>query len=100
MISLALLIAARISSEEFAGGLLNVLTWPMMLFSGVWFSLEGTNPLLRKFSQLMPLTHMVDASRAVINEGATLAGVSHHLLPLIALTLVFMIISAWMFRWE
>ncbi|MGH8401591.1 MAG: ABC transporter permease, partial [Gammaproteobacteria bacterium] len=39
MISLGLMVSARVSSEEFAGGLLNLLTWPMMFLSGVWFSL-------------------------------------------------------------
>jgi ABC-type multidrug transport system permease subunit len=35
LISLGLLVAARLSSEELAGGILNLLTWPMMLLSGV-----------------------------------------------------------------
>ena len=42
MIALGLTIAARFSSEELVGGLLNLLTWPMMLLSGIWFSLEGS----------------------------------------------------------
>lgn len=100
MISLALVVAARISSEEFAGGLLNVLTWPMMLFSGVWFSLEGANPVLQKLSRLLPLTHLVDASRSIITEGATLSDVSGHVLLMLGLTAVFMVISSRLFRWE
>ncbi len=100
MISLALVVASRISSEEFAGGLLNVLTWPMMLFSGVWFSLEGTNPILQKIAQIFPLTHLVDATRAIITEGAGLADVSGHLVLLGGLSLVFIAISSWLFQWE
>ena len=42
MVALGLTIASRFSSEELVGGLLNLLTWPMMLLSGVWFSLEGS----------------------------------------------------------
>jgi ABC-2 type transport system permease protein len=100
MISLALVVAARISSEEFAGGLLNLLTWPMMLFSGVWFSLEGTNPVLQKVAQISPLTHLVDAARAIMTEGATLVDVRGHLLILGILSLIFMAISSWLFQWE
>lgn len=100
MISLALVVAARIKSEEFAGGVLNLLTWPMMLFSGVWFSLEGTNPVLQKIAQIFPLTHLVDASRAIITEGASLTQVSGHLILLGALTVVFMTVSSWLFQWE
>ena len=42
MIALGLTIAAGISSEELVGGILNLMTWPMMLVSGIWFSLEGS----------------------------------------------------------
>jgi ABC-2 type transport system permease protein len=100
MISLALVVAARISSEEFAGGLLNLLTWPMMLFSGVWFSLEGTNPILQNIAQISPLTHLVDSTRAIMTEGATLIDVRGHLLVLGVLSVVFIAISSWLFQWE
>ena len=39
LISMGLMIAARVTSEELAGGLLNMVTWPMMMLSGVRFSL-------------------------------------------------------------
>ena len=100
LISMALVVASRVASEEFAGGILNILTWPMMLFSGVWFSLEGTNPVLQKVAQLFPLTHMVDASRAIMTEGAGLAEIGGHLTILAALAVVFMAASSILFRWE
>ena len=34
-----------ILSEELVGGLLNVLTWPMMLLSGVWYLAGGVAPV-------------------------------------------------------
>jgi ABC transporter DrrB family efflux protein len=100
LISLGLLIAARATSEELAGGLLNLLSWPMMFLSGVWFSLEGAPRALRLFADAMPLTHVIDASRAVMTEGATLSQVSVHLAVLAAMTAVFLLLGAWSFRWE
>jgi ABC transporter DrrB family efflux protein len=100
LISLGLLIAARVTSEELAGGLLNLISWPMMFLSGVWFSLEGAPRPLRLFADAMPLTHMIDAARAVMTEGATLAQVSGHLAILVAMTAVFLGLGAWSFRWE
>ena len=100
LISMALVVASRVASEEFAGGILNILTWPMMLFSGVWFSLEGTNPVLQKVAQVFPLTHMVDASRAIMTEGAGLAEIGGHLTILATLAVVFMAASSILFRWE
>lgn len=100
MISLGLLIAARLSSEEFAGGILNLLTWPMMLLSGVWFSLEGTNPIVQKIAQFLPLTHLVDGARAIMTEGAGFIDIAPQLAILAIMTAAFLAIGSLIFRWE
>jgi len=100
LISLGLLVAARIASEELAGGILNVLSWPMMFLSGVWFSLEGTPPLIQKLALLFPLTHVIDAARAVMIDGAGLAGISTQLLVLSLMSAVFLLLGAVLFRWK
>ncbi len=100
LISLGLLVSARLASEELAGGLLNLITWPMMLLSGVWFSLEGTNPVVQKIAQFLPLTHIVDAARAIMTEGAGLVEIAPHLGVLAAMTAVFLSIGSMIFRWE
>jgi ABC-2 type transport system permease protein len=100
LISLGLLVASRLSSEELAGGILNLLTWPMMLLSGVWFSLEGTNPVVQKIARFLPLTHLVDGARAIMTEGAGLADIAPHLAVLALMTAVFLGIGSLIFRWE
>ncbi|HET7757915.1 MAG TPA: ABC transporter permease [Steroidobacteraceae bacterium] len=100
MIALGLTIAARFSSEELVGGLLNLLTWPMMLLSGVWFSLEGSPRWVQWVAHVFPLTHLLDAARAVMLDGAGLAQILPHLLYLAAMTLVFLAFGAWSFRWR
>ncbi|MET0071445.1 MAG: ABC transporter permease [Candidatus Thiodiazotropha sp.] len=100
MISVGLLVAARITSEEAANGLLNLMSWPMMLLSGVWFSLEGSHPLVQKLSLALPLTHMVDAARVVMIEGAGFTEVASQLLILTLFTLCFVSIGSKTFRWE
>jgi len=103
MISLGLVVAARITSEETAGGLLNLISWPMMFLSGVWFSLEGTNPMMQHLAEVFPLTHLTTAARSimiVMIDGAGLADVSYHLVVLIIQSIVFLIIGALLFRWE
>lgn len=100
MISLGLLSACRISSEELAGGLLNLLTWPMMFLSDVWFSLEGSPAVLKQIAQLLPLTHVIDATRAIMIDGASLSQVAPHLVVLAVLTLVFLLLGSRFFRWE
>lgn len=100
MISLGLVVAARITSEETAGGLLNLLSWPMMFLSGVWFSLEGTNPVMQQLAEVFPLTHVTAAARAIMIDGAGLLDVSYHLIVLLVQSIVFLFIGAYFFRWE
>ncbi|HEV2228380.1 MAG TPA: ABC transporter permease [Steroidobacteraceae bacterium] len=100
MIALGLTIAARFSSEELVGGLLNLLTWPMMLLSGIWFSLEGSPRWVQWVAHVFPLTHLLDAARAVMLDGAGLGQIAPDLLYLAATTLVFLAFGAWSFRWR
>jgi ABC transporter DrrB family efflux protein len=100
MISLGLLFSTRIKSEELAGGLMNLVTFPMMILSGIFFSLEGTPQILQDVAQILPITHFVDAARAIMIDGASLAAVSGHLVVLAAMTAGFLALSAVLFKWE
>lgn len=100
MISIGLLMSSRSHSEELTGGLIQLITWPMMLLSGVWFSLEGASELIKNISVVFPLTHMLNAARAIMTEGATLADIYFELLLLSGLTVVFISIAGFLFRWE
>ncbi|NCN39712.1 ABC transporter permease [bacterium] len=100
LISMGLLVAARIQSEELAGGLLNMLTWPMMFLSGVWFSLEGANKYIIKLANVFPLTHMIDAMRQIMTEGAGLSELLPQLTYMLAAMLVCLVASSLMFKWE
>ncbi len=98
--ALGLVVAARGSSEEFASGVVNFLGWPMMFLSEVWFSLEGAPRWLKITAEAFPLTHMLRAVRAVMNDGAGLAIVWPELAILSAMTLVFLVAGSWMFSWN
>ena len=100
LISLGLLISTRTASQELAGGLLNVTSWPMMLLSGAWFSIEGAPQWVHAVAQLFPLTHLIDAARAIMIDGASLVDVAPHAVVLAVMTLVFLVLGAWLFRWE
>jgi ABC-type multidrug transport system permease subunit len=100
MISVGLVFASRIRSEELAGGLLNLITFPMIILSGVFFSLEGTPEIMQRISRALPLTHFTEGARAIMIEGAGLADIAPNLLFLGVLTVVFLGISAVLFKWE
>ena len=100
LICCGLVVAARISSEEVANGVLNMFSWPMMFLSGVWFSLEGAHPLMQKFALLLPLTHITEAARAIMIDGDGLIAIADHLLLLGVSSLILLWVGARIFRWE
>jgi len=100
LISLGLLVASRSKSEELIGGLLNITSWPMMMLSGVWFSLEGAPDALKLLANFMPLTHVVAGARAVITEGASLSDISFHVNVLLLMSGVFLFLGAYLFSWN
>lgn len=99
MIAMSLLVAARVASEELSGGLLNLIAWPMLVLSGVFFSLDGAPAVVQALAALLPLTHMLDAGRAVMLDGAGLLDIAPDLLALCVMTAVFLALGAWLFRW-
>jgi len=100
LISMGLMIAARVTSEELAGGLLNMVTWPMMMLSGVWFSLDAANDTVRNIAKVFPLTHILDSARAVMLDGAGLAAIAPQLIALMTMTAIFLVVGAVIFRWH
>lgn len=100
LISMGLIIASRIKTEELADGLLNVLSWPMMLLSGVWFSMDGTSEVAQLLSQLIPLTYLVDAARQVMIDGAGFIDVLPQIGLMTGAGLLLLGVAALLFRWE
>jgi len=100
LISLGLAIAARVSSEELASGLLNVFAVPMMILSGVWFSVDGSHIWVQRIADVLPLTHMVEAARRIMLDGAGLADVMFEIILLALMALVLLVGSTKAFRWQ
>ncbi|MDH3692227.1 MAG: ABC transporter permease [Gammaproteobacteria bacterium] len=100
LIALALVVASRVTSEELASGLLNFVGWPMMLLSGVWFSMEGANEFLRFIAQLLPLTHVLEAARATMIDGVGWTDITNNLIVLAGMAVVLMTLGAALFKWR
>lgn len=100
MLSIGLAVASRVNSEELAGGLLNLLTWPMMMLSELWFSLDNSPEWMQSFANLLPLTHMVKATREIMIDGAGWADVLPNIVVLAAFAICSLLLAASLFRWE
>ncbi len=99
MLAVGLVIASRTQAEEAANGMINLVAWPMMFLSEVWFSLDSAAPWMQQLANWLPLTHLVRASREVMINGAGLVAVAHHLAYLGGLALVLVGIAGAGFRW-
>jgi ABC-type multidrug transport system permease subunit len=100
IISLSLLIACRSESEEFIGGMLNLVSWPMMMLSGVWFSLEGSPEFIQTLTKVFPLTHLLEAARAIMLDGASLTDVWSNVMVLCLMTVCFLGLGSYLFKWQ
>jgi ABC-type polysaccharide/polyol phosphate export permease len=95
-----LLIAARPRTIEGASGLMNVAMLPMWVFSGVFFSATNFPAGMQPFIQALPLTAAVDALRATMLEGASLAQLAPDLGILAAWMVGSFTIALKIFRWQ
>jgi ABC-type multidrug transport system permease subunit len=72
----------------------------MMVVCGVFFSMDGAPRALQIFSRFLPLTHLLEAARAIMLDGASLAQVSGNLAVLGAMSVVFLVLGAMLFKWR
>jgi len=100
LICLGLLMASRTQNEELGGGLLNLVSWPMMMLSGAWFSLDAAPRWLQLASEALPLTQVVKAARAVMLDGAGFVEIAPRLTMLTVFGLACLFLGAKLFRWE
>jgi ABC-type multidrug transport system permease subunit len=97
---MGLLVASRATRIETVTGLMNVVMMPMFICSGIFFSADRFPTSLQPLVRALPLTALIDALRAVILEGATLASQSGRLLVLALWGGASFAIGLKLFRWS
>ena len=97
---ISIFISSHTAKTEIGNGLINALSMPMMVLSGVFFSYhnfpEWSIPVIQKF----PLTMMADGIRSVFIEGAGFAEMTMPIVILSAIGLVFFTVGMRIFRWH
>ena len=97
---LGLMIAARPKTIEAASGLMNLAMMPMWVFSGVFFNAANFPDVMQPFIQALPLTAVVDALRATMLEGASLAALGPEILIIGIWMVVSFAVALKIFRWQ
>lgn len=98
--ALGLLIASRSRTTEGVQGWMNLVSVPMWVLSGVFFSSEHFPAVMQPAIAALPLTAAVDAMRAIMLEGAGLLGVAGEVAVLTAWGMACVAIALPIFRWR
>src|SRR5262245_42348936 len=97
---LGLLLASRARTIEAVSGLMNLVMLPMWVLSGVFFASTNFPDVMQPFIKALPLTALIDALRAVVNEGQPLQSLVSQLGILAAWGSVSFALALRMFRWQ
>ncbi|MGA9117984.1 MAG: ABC transporter permease [Bacteroidota bacterium] len=93
-------IAGVSKSEDQVAPLANVISLPMLMLSGVFFSRSNLPAILRHITDFIPLTPLADGMRSVAIDGASLTQIGPQILLLAVWGVVACTIAVKMFRWE
>jgi ABC-type multidrug transport system permease subunit len=97
---IGLLIGSRAQNTHTVAGLVNMVTLPMMVTSGVFFSASRFPDIFQPIIRLLPLTALIDATRMVMLDGAGVAAITTQVGIMAAWGLISFVVALRMFRWH
>lgn len=96
---MAILISSRTANTQVGNGLISLITTPMMVVSGIFFSYQSFPPWAIKVIQVLPLTKFTDEMRGIINEGAGIVDVLDGVAVLGIFGLICFFIGLRIYKW-
>lgn len=87
-------------NAETAASYANLLTFPMLFLSGIFFPLEGAPGWLLPLTRLLPLPYLVEALRGPMTRDQGFAIVWPDLAVLAAFFAIAMAVAVRLFRWD
>lgn len=97
-IGIGMIVASLATTENQAEPLCWVISMPLAMLSGCWFSIEFMPPWMRGIAYAFPYAHAIDASRGILIRGAGLGGVYTDFPFLIGWTVVVFATGIILFR--
>ena len=97
---IGLLIASRARTIEGVQGLLNLVSVPMWIMSGVFFSAAHFPDVMQPFIQALPLTALNNALRAVMLDGAGIVDIAGSIANLSLWGATTLAAAVALFRWK
>lgn len=97
---IAILMSSRATSTQIANGLINLVTFPMTIASGVFFSYHNFPESAEKVIRYFPLTLLADSIRGIYNEGMGIHETIASIVILNILGLFFFLIGLRIYKWD
>ncbi len=99
-LALGYVLASFTKTEEAANGITQVVQFPMMFLSGVFFPIEAMPQFLQSIARLIPLTYLADALRQVMVGGTAFAPLWVCAAVLLGWLVVCFAIASRKFQWQ
>ena len=80
--------------------LINIITFPMMFLSGIFFPIEVMPDFLRPVLEALPLTYLGDGLRQIMVGATPLHSLTTDIAVLGGWLIVCMVLAIRFFRWE
>lgn len=87
-------------NAEAAASYANLITFPMLFLSGVFFSIDAGPAWLQPIAKALPLTYLVNGLRDVMTRGRGLGAIWIDLVVLLGVFAAAMIFAVRFFKWE
>ncbi len=98
--TISILCAARLANAATYNGIVNLVSIPLMLVSGIWFSKSHFPAWLAKISDFSPLSACAGALRKIAIEGSSVLTLGPELAILAVYFAVTLWLSARLFAWK
>jgi ABC-2 type transport system permease protein len=93
-------VAGFAPNVEAAASYANLITFPMLFLSGVFFDVDSAPAWLQPITEVLPLRFLVDALREPMTRGEGLGAIWLDLVVLVATFVVAMAVAVRFFRWD
>ncbi len=97
---IAIFMSSHTAKTEIGNGLINLVSMPMMVLSGIFFSYHNFPEWSSSIIQKFPLTMLADGVRSVFIEGAGFAEITVPSLILAGTGIAFFVAGLKIFRWH
>ncbi|WP_199614197.1 ABC transporter permease [Paenibacillus alkalitolerans] len=98
--SIGFIIAGLAKNPESAGPIAGLISFPLMFLGNVFFPVRNMPEIMQPFVNALPITHLSESLREVMNVGIGMTGLWVETLIMLGWLLVSFVAASLTFRWE